>query len=59
MILAFIGKRGKLFDDIRHRGYHITIGEARERSASVSAHVFGAGWSVIGAVNISCPSHGT
>lgn len=58
VILAFIGRRGKLFDDIRRRGYHVTIGEARGSSASVSAPVFGAGWSVIGAINISCGSHG-
>lgn len=59
VILAFLGKRGKLFDDIRRRGYHITIGEARKPFASVSAPVFGAGWSVIGAINISCASQGT
>ncbi|MBV6304546.1 helix-turn-helix domain-containing protein [Candidimonas humi] len=58
VILAFLGKRGKLFDDIRQRGYHITIGEARKPFASVSAPVFGVGWSVIGAINISCASEG-
>lgn len=58
VILAFIGKQGKLFDEIRLRGWHITIAEANGASASVSAPVFGAGWSVIGAINISCPSEG-
>jgi len=58
VILAFIGKRGKEFDEIRRRGYHITIGEARQSSASVSAPVYGAGWSVVGAINVSCASKG-
>ena len=49
---------GKLFENIRRDGFHITIGEARKRSASVSAPVFGPGWSVVGAINISCSSEG-
>ena len=58
VILAFTGKAGKLFEKIRRDGFHITIGEARQRSASVSAPVFGPGWSVVGAINISCSSEG-
>lgn len=58
VILAFNGKSGKVFDLIRKEGFHITIGEARSRSASLSVPVFGPGWTVIGAINISCPSEG-
>lgn len=58
VILAFTGKPGKMFDEIRRHGYHVTIGETRKRSASVSAPVFGPGWSVLGAITVSCPSDG-
>jgi DNA-binding IclR family transcriptional regulator len=58
VILAFIGRPGKLFDEIRQRGYHITTGEVNGKLTSVSAPIFGAGWSVIGTINVSCPSQG-
>lgn len=58
VILAFMGKKGKLFDEIRERGYHLTIGETYGRAASLSAPVFGSGWSVIGALTVSCLSKG-
>ena len=58
VILAFKGKTGKIFDAIRKQGFHVTIGEARSRAASLSAPVFGPGWSVVGAINISCSSEG-
>ncbi|MES2187267.1 MAG: helix-turn-helix domain-containing protein [Pseudomonadota bacterium] len=58
VILAFIDRKGKLFDEIRGRGFHITIGETYGRAASLSAPVFGSGWSVVGALTLSCLSKG-
>ncbi|MES3000707.1 MAG: IclR family transcriptional regulator [Pseudomonadota bacterium] len=52
VLLAFSGKEGKLYDEIRKRGYHLTIGEANKGSASVAAPVFGARWNVLGALSI-------
>jgi DNA-binding IclR family transcriptional regulator len=54
VILAFTGLPGQPYDDIRRLGYHVTIGEAFGHLASVAAPVFGAGWSVVGALSVSC-----
>ena len=56
VLLAFSGKDGKLYDDIRKRGFHVTIGEANKVSASVAAPVFGARWNVLGALSIGVAS---
>lgn len=53
VILAFAGADGKLFDEIRQRGFHITVGETYSGVGSVSAPVFSSGWSVIGALTLS------
>lgn len=53
VILAFAGAAGKLFDEIRQRGFHVTIGETYSGVGSVSAPVFSSGWSVIGALTLS------
>ncbi|WP_198972442.1 IclR family transcriptional regulator [Xylophilus sp. ASV27] len=58
VILAFIGEPGSLYDRIRDRGYHITIGETYGTAASLSAPVFGPGWSVVGALTLSSHSAG-
>jgi DNA-binding IclR family transcriptional regulator len=52
VLLAFSGHQGRLYDDIRKRGFHCTIGEAKKGSASVAAPVFGARWNVVGALCI-------
>lgn len=57
VLLAFTGKQGKLYDEIRKRGFHFTIGEANKASASVAAPVFGARWNVVGALCIGVSSH--
>lgn len=56
VLLAFSGRPGKLYDDIRKRGFHCTIGEAKRGSASVAAPVFGARWNVVGALCIGMPA---
>lgn len=56
VLLAFTGRQGRLYDQIRKRGYHFTIGEANKGSASVAAPVFGARWNVVGALCIGVPS---
>jgi len=56
VLLAFTGRQGRLYDEIRQRGFHFTIGEASKASASVAAPVFGARWNVVGALCIGVPS---
>jgi DNA-binding IclR family transcriptional regulator len=56
VLLAFSGHPGRLYDDIRKRGFHCTIGEAKKGSASVAAPVFGARWNVVGALCIGMPA---
>lgn len=56
VLLAFSGSAGKLYDEIRKRGFHTTIAEARKVSASVAAPVFGARGGVVGAVCIGMPA---
>lgn len=56
VLLAFAGRGGALYEGIRKRGYHVTIGEARSGGASVSAPVFGSRWNVVGALTIGVPA---
>jgi DNA-binding IclR family transcriptional regulator len=56
VLLAFAGEKGPLYDSIRKRGFHHTIGEARAGGASISAPVFGSRWNVVGALCIGVPA---
>jgi len=56
VLLAFTGRPGAVYDEIRKRGFHVTIGEAKKVSASVAAPVFGARWGVVGALCIGMPA---
>ena len=56
VILAFSGKPGALYEEIRQRGYHHSIGEREEGVATVSAPVFGLNWRLLGSVCISGPA---
>jgi DNA-binding IclR family transcriptional regulator len=56
VLLAFSGAAGELYEAIRKRGFHLTIGEARKGGASVSAPVFGSRWNVLGALCIGVPA---
>lgn len=58
VILAFTGKSGKAFDEIRRRGFDVSVGETYRGVASLSAPVFGAGWSIVGALSVSCRKPG-
>lgn len=53
VILAFSNATGTLFEEIRRCGFHVTIGETYSGVGSVSAPVFGSGWSVVGALTLS------
>jgi len=55
VILAFSGESGKLYEDIRRRGYHLSIGEREKGVATISAPVFGLRWMLLGSVCISGP----
>lgn len=52
VMLAAMGRQGKIYDEIRVRGFHVTVGEARETSASIAVPVFGNRWRMVGALCI-------
>lgn len=52
VMLAAMGTQGKLYDDIRSRGFHVTVAEAKKASASIAVPVFGSRWRVVGALCI-------
>lgn len=56
VILAFSGEPGKLYEDIRQRGYHWSIGEREQGVATISAPVFGKHWRLLGSVCVSGPA---
>lgn len=56
VILAFSGEPGELYEDIRQRGYHWSIGEREQGVATISAPVFGKHWQLLGSVCVSGPA---
>lgn len=56
VMLAALGRPGVVYDEIRQRGYHITVGEARKTSASIAVPVFGSRWRIVGALCIGAPA---
>ncbi len=56
VILAFTGREGDLYDEIRQRGFHVTVSEFKAEFASVSAPVFGTTWTVLGALTLAGPA---
>lgn len=55
VILAFSGEGGAVYEDIRRRGYHISMGEREAQVSSVAAPVFGLNWRLLGSMCISGP----
>jgi DNA-binding IclR family transcriptional regulator len=53
VILAAIGRRGAVYDAIRQRGFHVTVGEAQRAFASIAAVVHGRHRAVVGSVAIA------
>lgn len=58
VMLAFTGESGEAFDEIRRRGFDVSVGETYSGVASLSAPVYGAGWSIVGALTVSCRTAG-
>jgi DNA-binding IclR family transcriptional regulator len=56
VILAFSGEPGAAYEDIRRRGYHISMGEREPQVSSVAAPVFGLNWRLLGSMCISGPT---
>ena len=56
VILAFSGEPGEVYETIRARGYHLSIGEREKGVATVSAPVFALNWRLLGSVCISGPA---
>lgn len=56
VILAFSGEAGEVYEDIRRRGYHISMGEREPQVSSVAAPVFGLNWRLLGSMCISGPT---
>ena len=56
VILAFSGEPGELYEMIRRRGFHLSLGEREPEVSSVSAPVFGLHWRLLGSMCISGPT---
>ncbi|RZT39242.1 IclR family transcriptional regulator [Cupriavidus agavae] len=56
VILAFSGESGELYESIRRRGFHLSLGEREPEVSSVSAPVFGLHWRLLGSMCISGPT---
>lgn len=56
VILAFSGEQGEVYEAIRRRGYHISIGERDVQVSSVAVPVFGLNWRLLGSMCISGPA---
>lgn len=56
VLLAFAGEPGELYELIRKRGFHWSIGERESGVSTVSAPVFGMHWRLLGSLCISGPS---
>jgi DNA-binding IclR family transcriptional regulator len=56
VILAFMGEPGKVYEQIRQRGYQVSMGEREPEVSSVAAPVFGLNWSLLGSMCISGPT---
>jgi len=56
VLLAYSGHKGALYETIRRRGYHVSVGERDPVLGSISAPVFGARQRLFGALCISAES---
>ncbi|MES2482045.1 MAG: IclR family transcriptional regulator [Pseudomonadota bacterium] len=56
VILAFSGEPGEPYEEIRRRGFHISMGEREAEVSSVAAPVFGLNWRLLGSMCISGPT---
>jgi DNA-binding IclR family transcriptional regulator len=56
VILAFSGAMGALYEEIRERGFQISMGEREPEVSSVAAPVFGLNWRLLGSICISGPT---
>jgi DNA-binding IclR family transcriptional regulator len=56
VILAFSGEPGEVYEGIRRRGYHVSMGERELQVSSVAAPVFGLNWRLLGSMCISGPT---
>jgi len=56
VILAFSGEPGRVYEEIRRRGYHVSMGEREPQVSSVAAPVFGLNWRLLGSMCISGPT---
>jgi len=55
IILAFSGEPGRAYEEIRRRGYLISMGEREPEVGSVAAPVFTLNWRLLGSICISGP----
>ncbi|WP_082784028.1 IclR family transcriptional regulator [Polynucleobacter sinensis] len=56
VILAFSDEAGEPYEEIRKRGYHLSMGEREPEVSSVSAPIFGLDWKLLGSICISGPT---
>lgn len=56
VILAFSGAAGPVYEAIRERGFHVSMGEREPEVSSVAAPVFGTNWRLLGSLVVSGPA---
>lgn len=56
ILLAYSGQKGELYDTIRRRGYHVSIGERDKSMCSISVPIFSARRQLFGALCVSAES---
>jgi DNA-binding IclR family transcriptional regulator len=55
VILAFSGKRGRIYDQIRHAHYAISLAERRSETAAIACPVFGVRQSLVCSISLGMP----
>lgn len=55
VILAFLGTAGKLYDEIRAQGYHVTMGERDPQVASIAVPIYHEGQALFGSLALTGP----
>ncbi|MES5099995.1 IclR family transcriptional regulator [Agrobacterium sp. BA1120] len=55
VILAFTGVSGKIYDDIRAQGFHVTIGERDPQVASIAVPIYREGQALFGSLALTGP----
>jgi DNA-binding IclR family transcriptional regulator len=57
VLMAFSGGRGKVYDEIRKRGWFVSLGDRDPETGGVAVPVFGAEGKLVGSMGVTGPLH--